>query len=117
MKFEQWKYFYRARFFLLLKQDARAINAFKLALGINPGFGLAASCLGHLYASQGQMNLAETTFLEALRINPNDAVTHFNLGFNYDRQKQHVKAIAAFKSAVRLNPRYFSFVTRYSSIK
>ena len=105
MKFEQWKHFYRARLFLLLKQDAKAIDGFKMALAANPEFGLAASCLGHLYASRGQVHLAEQSFLEALRINPKDAVSHFNLGFNYERQKQYAKAIDCFKAAIEIRPK------------
>ena len=103
MKFDHWQHFYRARFFVLIKQDAKAIKAFKMALVAKPDFGLAASCLGHLYASMGQMHLAELSFLDALRINPNDSVTHFNLGFSYEKQKHFDKAISSFKSAIAID--------------
>lgn len=105
MKLEHWMHFYRARVFLLLKQEEKAIDALNAAIAANADFALAASCLGHHYASKGQMHLAEKNFLEALRIDPNDAVTHFNLGFNYERQKQYGKAIDAFQSAVKSNPK------------
>jgi tetratricopeptide (TPR) repeat protein len=105
MSFRRWVHFYQARFFVLLKQDARAINAYQLALEADKDFGLAASCLGHLYASQGQTQLAERYFLGALRIAPDDAVTHFNLGFIYETQKKYEEAVTAFQTAVRLKPK------------
>ena len=105
MQLQHWMQFYRARIMLLFKLDAQAIEAFKMALAAKPDFGLAASCLGHHYASRGQGHLAEQWFHEALRIDPHDAVAQFNLGYHYERQRQFDKAVAAFQAAIDLKPK------------
>ena len=105
MKLLHWAYFYKARILVIVKQNSAAIGAFEAALAANPNFGLAAGCLGHLYAAMGQPGRAERCFLDALRIDPDDAISWFNLGFvQQQQQQQHEKAISAFQNAVRLKP-------------
>ena len=105
MKILQWLYFFQARFLQIINKNHMAINAFNMALKVNPDFGLANGCLGHLYASLGQPRLAEHYFNEALRINPNDPVIYYNLGYIYETQKKFEEAIAVFQKSVELNPR------------
>ena len=105
MQYQHWIQFYRARVLLLFKKDAEAVEAFKAALAAKPDFGLAASCLGHHFASRHQAHLAEQWFLEALRIDPTDAIAQFNLGYHYERQKAFAKAVAAFQAAIDLKPK------------
>ena len=38
MKLDHWQHFYRARFFVLIRQEAKAINAFKMALDFCASF-------------------------------------------------------------------------------
>lgn len=104
MQYQHWVQFYRARILLLFKKDQAAVSAFKSALAAKPDFALAASCLGHHFASRHQAHLAEQWFLEALRIDPTDAVVQFNLGFHYERHKEFARAVTAFQTAIDLKP-------------
>ena len=58
----------------------QAIETAKMAIQLQPDYGVAHFNLGNFYAAQGRFDLAQTHFEEALRLYPNYAEAHSNFG-------------------------------------
>lgn len=94
----------RARFFMLVDQRAKAMNALETLLAIDPSVTAAKKTLGVLYGETGKFLLATEQFQSAIQDEPDNAGTLFNLGFVQQKQDEHHEAIRSFGDALRLNP-------------
>jgi tetratricopeptide (TPR) repeat protein len=93
----------------------RAIQAFKMAVRIHPGFAKAWNNLGVAYVKSGQPDQAVMTYKRAVYEDPQMAAPHANLGHVYYRSDNLSLAIEEFRMATRLdkhNEHYYFFLGR-----
>ena len=83
-----------------------AIEAFKMAISIDPNLAEAHVNLGNGYAMQGELDDALIAFKEAVRINPNLVEVYSHLGHIYSMQGRLDEAIVQYKNAIAINPDY-----------
>jgi tetratricopeptide (TPR) repeat protein len=82
----------------------QAIETAKMAVQLQPNYGIAHFNLGNLYASQGRFDLAQPYFGEAIRLYPNYAEAHSNFGQLLAQQGDLKGSIQEFRKAIDLNP-------------
>jgi len=104
MNFDLWRHFYRARFFLLIKQPDKAMLAYRQALAVDAEFIQALDGIGMLLAARHDYRQAADYFRASLQLKPGSAFVHFNLGFVLEKLGNRGEAIAAFQQAVAINP-------------
>ena len=104
MNFEQWRHYFRARFFQIVKRPERALEEYRAALAFNPRLVRGWTSIAYIHATQGRFGEAERHFLEALQLAPRDFAILFNLGYVRNELKQYARAIEAFREAVKLKP-------------
>jgi tetratricopeptide (TPR) repeat protein len=104
MNFDQCRHYCLGRFWQLLKQPARALDAYGDSLHHGPRPAKVLRHMAYLHASQERYAQAESLFNEVVQLEPGDAHTHFNLGYVRDKLNRHDEAIVAFTQAVALNP-------------
>ncbi len=61
-------------------RGVEAIQTYRQALALNPGYAEAHGALGDLLALGGQFEQARAEYETALRLKPNDVTVNFNLG-------------------------------------
>ncbi|HEV2828354.1 MAG TPA: tetratricopeptide repeat protein [Pyrinomonadaceae bacterium] len=87
------------------KDYARAIEAYKKAIAVQPSAG-AYTKLGHVYFFSRKYSEALSAHQQALRLVPNEGIVHLNLGVVYRAMEQYDNAIASYREALRLKPDY-----------
>jgi tetratricopeptide (TPR) repeat protein len=90
-----------------------ALQAFELAVEINPTLSESHANLGNVYLKKGQVAQAIREYQAALNINPNDPKTHNNLGNAYMQQGSLGYAIAEYRQSTSLDP---NFVDGYKNL-
>jgi len=80
-----------------------AMEEFKKALSINPGYVKAYNGLGVSYDLLGEYSKAIDFYKQALNLNPDLDYVHNNLGYSYLLQKNLDEAIITFKKAIAVN--------------
>jgi protein O-mannosyl-transferase len=83
-----------------------AIQQFKEAIRLRPGYADAHGNLGVALAKNGQSEEAIREFQEAIRLKPDHANAHYNLGIALEKQGQTDAALHQFQEAVRFGPGY-----------
>jgi len=101
-----WAYFQIGFCYEELKFYAKAIEAYKQAIRIDPDDADAHCNLGNAYNNLGLYKEAIEAYKQALRINPDIAVVHCNLGIAYGKLGFYKEAIEAFKQSIRIDPDY-----------
>ena len=96
--------FHQGYFLLRLGQIDGAIEAYSLAVKLNPLDADAYNNRGIAYDSKGEYGLAIKDFNQAMQLNPSDAVPHNNRGTVYVDKNEIDLAIRDFNQAIRLNP-------------
>lgn len=86
-------------------QYTTALDEIKLALQSKPDLGPAFSLRGLVYASMGEVALAEDSFIRALQINPRDADTMHNRAWFLCQRDKHAEADRLFEQALAI-PQY-----------
>jgi len=89
------------------KDYAKAVEAYRKAIALNPGIETSAktyTLIGAMYYSQRQYQEAVAAFQEALRLKPTDDNVAFGLGQTYLHLDAPVQANRAFRQAARLKP-------------
>lgn len=81
-----------------------AVEAYRRALALDPGFEQAALNLADLQRTIGREVDAEATIRAALQRNPRSAAVHHALGLSLVRQKRGLDALRALAEAVRIAP-------------
>mgnify|MGYP000847519089 FL=1 len=99
------KGFYQEGVARLSSDQQQAYVSFQKAVKLNPDNKEAHYGLGHIYASQGRLRLAEESFREAIRIDGDYAEANTYLGQVLASQDRWKDAIAAYRQALN-NPLY-----------
>jgi len=86
-------------------QTETALDEVKQALTANPNYGEAYNLRGLIYASMGDVRLAEESFQRALQLNGRDADTMHNYGWFLCQQRRFPEAQVQFEQALA-QPQY-----------
>lgn len=81
-----------------------AVDCFREALRLDPGFAGAQYNLGMTRDSQGNRAAAIEHFREAIRLNPQFADAYNNLGIALTSSGECDEAISCFRQAIRISP-------------
>jgi len=85
-------------------QHREAVEEFKKALRIDPGYVKAYNGLGVSADFLGDFPRAVASYEAALFLTPKQSYLHNNLGYSYLMQGNLEKAVSAFQNAIALNP-------------
>lgn len=83
-----------------------AIDAYKLAIRLDPNYAPAHAGLGDAYFNSGNSELALAAYKDQVRVAPNDAQAHFDLGYFYNAMGRHGEAFAPLVRATNLDPNF-----------
>src|SRR5437016_1236660 len=83
-----------------------AIDAYKLAIRLDPNYAPAFGGLGDAYLNSGNSQQAETAYKEQVRLAPSDAQAQFDLGYFYNALGRHGEAFAPLVKATSLDPNF-----------
>lgn len=86
-------------------QLSTALDEVKQALAARPDLSEGYNLRGLIYASMGQLPLAEESFLRAMQLNPRDADAIHNYGWFLCEQRRYDEAQLQFQKAVAV-PQY-----------
>lgn len=84
-----------------LKQDSQLL---KKAVDLKPNLSVSQYELGRIYYNQGEMDKAESHFVNAIKINQNYSNALYSLGLIYQSQNKKQEALILFKKVLELNP-------------
>jgi len=87
-----------------LHKPADALDAYKKAIAVDPGFSWPYHNIGRLYMSQDDNEQALVWLTKALEVNPNHLRAQFNLGVAAHRLQRYEEALAAYSRALAMNP-------------
>jgi tetratricopeptide (TPR) repeat protein len=99
---EAW--YQMARYYMELKEYARARSHLLRAIDINPLHEKSQSRLGMVYYYLNNFDLAKKAYQTALAINPADFNTHYNLGEVYYADGDTSRAMKEFNKTLEYNP-------------
>ena len=83
-----------------------AIDAYKLAIRLDPKFAPAYGGLGDAYFSTSKWEDGLTAYKEQVRLEPNSAQAQYDLGYAYNAMGRHGEAFAPLTKATSLDPSY-----------
>lgn len=81
-----------------------AVEYYKKAIAINPGYADAHANLGANYIQKGMFDQAILNLKKALTIDPKNAGAHYNLGLAYDKKSMIDEAISEYEKTIDINP-------------
>jgi tetratricopeptide (TPR) repeat protein len=82
-----------------------ALNNYREAIRLKPGYGAAYTGLGDVYFSDlKQYQDAGTAYEESIRISPNNVRVRYNLGYSYNDLERYAEAANHLREAVQLKP-------------
>jgi tetratricopeptide (TPR) repeat protein len=84
----------------------QAMDAYKVALALDPGFAAAMVNLGTLYFTARHLEQAEKFYRRAVEANPDYPLAHFNLGNLYDERGDRARALDHYLMALKLDGNY-----------
>jgi len=88
------------------KKYPEAIDAYKLAIRLDPNYAPAFGGLGDAYFNSGNSQQAEVAYKEQVRLSPGDAQAQFDLGYFYNAMGRHGEAFAPLVKATSLDPNF-----------
>lgn len=106
MNFDRWRHGMRGAFFMMLRQPARAIEAYRESLRADPDHLDTLRTLGWLEAQQEQWAAAERSLRRVVERMPDDAHAWFNLGYVFDKARMDEAAVDALGRATQLDPNH-----------
>ncbi|MCW5633825.1 MAG: type IV pilus biogenesis/stability protein PilW [Rubrivivax sp.] len=83
-------------------QSNTALDELKLAMAANPDLPEAHNLRGLIYASLGELAVAEQSFKRAVELSPRDGDTLHNYGWFLCQQRRYDEAEAVFQRAIAL---------------
>jgi tetratricopeptide (TPR) repeat protein len=89
----------------ILKEYDKAILYYQKAVGINPEYADAYSCMGFLYLMKGNNDKAIEMYGKVIRINPNDADAYVGMGAAYMVKGNPDKEIELYEKAISVDPK------------
>lgn len=87
-------------------KSAEAIDAYKIAIRLDPKFAPAYGGLGDAYFNTGKWEEGLAAYKEQARLEPNNADAQYNLGYAYNTMGRHGEAFAPLVKATSLDPSY-----------
>ncbi len=81
----------------------KAIEEFKAALALSPGWAEARNWLGFAYEQQGRLEGAVKEYTEVLRLEPNNGWTWRQLGRVHIRMGRLDKSLESFQAAIQID--------------
>nr|MBA3268959.1 tetratricopeptide repeat protein [Acidobacteriota bacterium] len=100
---ERERFYIEARYYTTVGKDqARAIESYRLLLATYPDDYAAHSNLGSLYRNSGRIKEAIQSMEEAVRLAPGQPLGHFNLGFAYLDEDRYADARRLFEEVLKL---------------
>jgi tetratricopeptide (TPR) repeat protein len=87
-------------------KPADAIDAYKIAIRIDPKYAPAYGGLGDAYFNSGKWEEGLAAYKEQVRLEPNSAEAQYNLGYAYNTMGRHGEAFAPLVRATSLDPSY-----------
>jgi tetratricopeptide (TPR) repeat protein len=88
------------------KKWPEAIDAYKLAIRLDPTYAPAYGGLGDAYFNGGNWEQALVAYKEQVRLAPNDAQAQYDLGYFYNAAGRHGEAFAPLVKATGLDPTF-----------
>ncbi len=88
------------------KKWPEAIDAYKLAIRLDPNYAPAYGGLGDAYFNGGNWDQALSAYKEQVRLAPNDAQAQYDLGYFYNAAGRHGEAFAPLVKATSLDPTF-----------
>ncbi len=88
------------------KKWPEAIDAYKLAIRLDPNYAPAFGGLGDAHFNTGNSEQALAAYKEQVRLAPNDAQAQFDLGYFYNAMGRHGEAFAPLVKATSLDPNF-----------
>jgi len=82
----------------------QALDAFKKAVEIAPGYSLAFNSIGRTYLAMNNLEEAVKVFKKAVEYSPNYAIAFFNLAETYLQMGQLEKARENYKKVIEIAP-------------
>ncbi len=83
-----------------------AINEYKTALNLDPGYAMDYNSLGSCFYEKGMFPEALNEFKKALKLNPDLSITYNNIGILLGDSGLYKEALACFEHAISLDIRY-----------
>src|SRR6266404_4834892 len=83
-----------------------AIDAYKLAIRLDPNYAPAYGGLGDAYLNSGNSEQALVAYKEQVRLAPNDAQAQYDLGYFYNFMGRHGEAFASLVKATSIDPTF-----------
>src|SRR6266404_9397804 len=83
-----------------------AIDAYKLAIRLDPNYAPAFGGLGDAYLNSGNSEQALVAYKEQVRLAPNDAQAQYDLGYFYNFMGRHGEAFASLVKATSIDPTF-----------
>ncbi|MFN2577033.1 MAG: tetratricopeptide repeat protein [Pyrinomonadaceae bacterium] len=83
-----------------------AIDAYKLAIRLDPNYAPAFGGLGDAYFNSGNSEQALAAYKEQVRLAPNDADAQYDLGYFYNAMGRNGEAFAPLVKATSLDPNF-----------
>ena len=83
-----------------------AVDAFKRACALNPGFPDAHNNLGNALKDLGDFTAALASYDRVLKLDPNFASAHYNRGNALREMGQHEDAAKAYRRTIALKPNF-----------
>ena len=83
-----------------------AIDAYKLAIRLDPNYAPAYGGLGDAYFNGGNWEQALAAYKDQVRLAPNDAQAQYDLGYFFNAAGRHGEAFAPLVKATSLDPTF-----------
>jgi tetratricopeptide (TPR) repeat protein len=83
-----------------------AIDAYKIAIRLDPKFAPAYGGLGDAYFNSGKWEEGLAAYKEQVRLAPNSAEAQYDLGYAYNAMGRHGEAFAPLVRATSLDPSF-----------
>jgi tetratricopeptide (TPR) repeat protein len=90
--------------YLKEEQYDKAVDAYRLAIKLNPNLAAAYHGLGSAYVNMGRVADALDPMRTAVRLDPNNAIAHLNLGITLASLRRPDEALTELNEAKRLSP-------------
>lgn len=87
-------------------KSSEAIDAYKIAIRLDPKYAPAYGGLGDAYFNTGKWEEGLAAYKEQVRLEPNSAEAQYNLGYAYNAMGRHGEAFAPLVRATSLDPSY-----------
>ena len=90
--------------YLKAEQYDKAVDAYRLAIRLNPDLAAAYHGLASAYVNMGRVADALEPMRTAVRLDPNNAIAHLNLGVTLASLRRPAEAMVELNEAKRLSP-------------